>query len=339
MKALLVPKMEVEHVRKMLLDAGYLDTRRKILRNGDFFELPVVKNPPSNRYTSITQNSASYYGSAPNLKRLLKGQLNDEACGLLPRGWQIVGDIVIASLHPELYAVRDQVGKALLELHPNCKSVYLDEGIEGELRQPRRTLIAMKDGTSEPGLTVHREHGCLFTLDVTRIMFSKGNLNERIRMAKLGSGECVVDMFAGIGYFTIPVAVHSRPRKILAIELNPDSHHFLIKNIRLNNVEDIVEPVLGDCVRKTPVAFADRVIMGYVRHTHKYLRYGIRAIKSGGILHYHDTIPVHAVPDMIMQWIEHEAAAQDRTVEILHWHRVKKYSPGICHMVVDARIY
>ncbi|WP_341537002.1 hypothetical protein [Methanosarcina barkeri] len=44
-------------------------------------------------------------------------------------------------------------------------------------------------------------------------MYSKGNLEERKRMSKLGEGEIVVDMFAGIGYFSIPMAVHSRPKK------------------------------------------------------------------------------------------------------------------------------
>jgi tRNA wybutosine-synthesizing protein 2 len=36
-------------------------------------------------------------------------------------------------------------------------------------------------------------------------------------------------MFAGIGYFTIPIAVHSSPKKVISIELNPVSFGYLRK--------------------------------------------------------------------------------------------------------------
>jgi len=342
MKALLVPKVDLETVRKKLLGSGSLDKRRKITRHGELFEIPVLKDPEFRSYTSIIQSHAEYYAPAPTLKILLMEQLDNEKLDLLPRSWQILGDIVITSMHPDLLAVRGQVGDALLKMHPYCRSVYLDEGIEGDLRRPSRTLIAAKAGTLEPGWTIHRENGCQFKLDVTKVMFSKGNLKEKAWMAKLGSEEFVVDMFAGIGYFTIPMAVHSRPKKILAIELNPDSHKYLVENIKLNNVEDIVEPVLGDCIEKTPTSAADRVIMGYVKHTSHYLKYGIWALKPGGVLHYHDTILVHSdyltALDEIRARIKFEASAQGRTAEMLDWRRVKKFSPGVWHVVVDARI-
>jgi len=69
--------------------------------------------------------------------------------------------------------------------------------------------------------TVHRENGVIFNLDARKVMFSAGNLKERMRMSLFGKDEFVVDMFAGIGYFTLQMAVHSRPRKIMAIEMNP----------------------------------------------------------------------------------------------------------------------
>ena len=48
-------------------------------------------------------------------------------------------------------------------------------------------------------------------------------------------------MFAGIGYFTIPIAVHSNVKKIYAIEINPVSYNFLCENIKLNKVETFEE--------------------------------------------------------------------------------------------------
>ena len=340
MKALVVQKEQAETLRLRLLELGCLDTKRKLSNKGDHLEIPITGAipPEFGSYRVVWPDDAKYYEPEPTLKDLMREHLDDDKLALLPGGWQMIGDIVVISLHSDLYPERKQVGDAMLKLYPHCKSVYLDEGISGKLRRPKRELVVVRDGVDDPAVTVHNENGCRFRLDVTKVMFSKGNLQERMRMGRLGKGEVVVDMFAGIGYFTIPIAVHSHPDRIVAIEINPESYHYLVENIRLNGVDGIVEPVLGDCAEMTPVLSADRVIMGYVGNTCHYLKYGIKALKSGGILHYHDTVPVHLVPSRPTGQIRDEACKQGRLAEILDWHRIKKYSPGVWHVVVDARI-
>ena len=206
-------------------------------------------------------------------------------------------------------------------------------GMEGPFREPVREIIA---GTRTE--TVHRENGVTFHLDARKVMFSAGNLNERMRMGNLGRGEYVVDMFAGIGYFSIPMAVHSQPSKVLAIELNPNAYHYLCQNIKKNGIEKIVEPVLGDCAKVTPVGVADRVVMGMVQVTDRYLLKGIGALRSGGVLHYHQTMPSWMYPKKAVCDIEEAARTLGRRSEVLRCIRVKKYSPGVVHSVVDARI-
>jgi tRNA wybutosine-synthesizing protein 2 len=340
MKALLVPKEQAEAVRLRLLEQGCMDTKRKLSKIGEHVEIPIagVVPPEFKPYRVVWPDDAKYYEPKPTLKDLLREHLDNDKLALLPAGWQIIGDIVVISLHSDLYSVKELVGNTMLELYPYCKSTYLDLGISGEMRRPGRELVAIRDGVDNPAVTVHNENGCRFRLDVTKVMFSKGNLQERIRMSWFGDGEVVVDMFAGIGYFTIPIAVHSNPDKIIAIEINPESYHYLVENIRLNGVEGIVDPVLGDCAEMTPVLSADRVIMGYVGNTSQYLKYGINALKCGGILHYHNTVPMHLVPSGPIDLVRNEACRQGRRAEILDWHRIKKYSPGIWHVVVDARI-
>ena len=340
MKALLVPKEQAETLRKQLLGAGYMDARRKLKVRGNNLEIPVTYDVPPEfgHFPDIMQENPDYYEKQPALRDLMKKYGEGDELDLLPRGWQILGDVVIVSLHPDLYSVQSTFGDAMLTMYPHCKSVYLDGGIEGELRRPTRKLIAARDSLENPALVVHTENRCRFKLDVTKVMFSKGNLNERIRMGKLGRGELVVDMFAGIGYFTIHMAAHARPARIIAIELNSESHHYLTENIKLNHVEDIVEPILGDCAEKTPVSIANRVIMGYVGSTHHYLPQGIGALKPGGVLHYHETIPEKLMPERAVERIMTEAHVQGRKAEIHEWHKVKKYAPGIWHVVVDATI-
>lgn len=55
-------------------------------------------------------------------------------------------------------------------------------------------------------------------------MFSAGNVTERHRIASLKcDNEVIVDLFAGIGYFTLPFLVHANARLVHACEWNPDA--------------------------------------------------------------------------------------------------------------------
>jgi tRNA wybutosine-synthesizing protein 2 len=265
--------------------------------------------------------------------KLLLDDLKPEEEAALPRGWQVIGEVVLVHVPDVLQPRRGEIGEALLSMYPRCKTVVETKRIAGEYRQPIVEVIA-GDGTE----TIHKENYVLFKLDVAKIMFSQGNFYERRRMSTVGAGEHVVDMFAGIGYFTLPMAVHAKPRRIDAIELNPVSYGYLCENIRLNRVEGIVNPVLGDCREKAPVSEADRVIMGYVGTTHEYLPWGVKALKPGGILHYHETTPEKLVFDRPIRYVKEAAQAQGRSAEIVNTVKVKKYSPGVWHVVVDAKI-
>ncbi len=251
---------------------------------------------------------------------------------LLPRGWQILGDIIIIKLNEKLEHRKKEIGEALLSFYPRCKTVLLDRGIDGKMRKPLREIIA--GNITE---TVHKENGCLFKLDAMCVMFSQGNLAEKKRMSELGKDETIVDMFAGIGYFSIPVAVHSRPKKIIAIEINPISSGYLKSNIKLNRVEDIIEPIAGDCATATPPGIAHRVIMGYLDGQY-YLPQGIRALFPGGILHYHEAVP-EAIESRPVERIIEASRSQGRSVRIMGVRRIKKYAPGVWHVVVDAVIH
>ena len=268
------------------------------------------------------------------LKAVLR-DLTPEEEAALPRGWQVIGEVLLVHVPPVWQPRKKELGEALLSLYPRCRTVVETVRIAGEYREPILETIA-GDGTE----TVHKENYVLFRLDVAKVMFSQGNFYERRRMSTVGAGEYVVDMFAGIGYFTLPMAVHAKPRRIDAIEINPVSFGYLRENVRLNRVEEIVNPVHGDCREKVASADAnaDRVIMGYVGTTHEYLPWGIRALKPGGIIHYHETTPEKLVFARPIKHVQEAAAAQGREAEITNTVKVKKYSPGVWHVVVDAKI-
>jgi tRNA wybutosine-synthesizing protein 2 len=238
---------------------------------------------------------------------------------------KVIGDILVLKQEPENL-------QELLKL-PEVKRIVKLGHINGPKREPDVKLL-VGDNTE----TVHRENHCFFKLDVAKIMWSKGNTTERQRIAKIvENGEIVVDMFAGIGYFSIPIAVHSKPKKIYALEINPVSYNYLKENISLNNVEDIIEPIYGDCRKTAPKGIADRVLMGYIGNTHNFLDAAMQIVKPGGIIHYHESVPdilkFKRPPQRIID------AAKGREVEILNKRIIKKYSPGVYHVVIDALIH
>ncbi len=207
--------------------------------------------------------------------------------------------------------------------------------ISGLKREPDVEVI-VGEGTE----TIHRENKCNFKLDVSRIMWSKGNTTERKRMSLIvEDGETVVDMFAGIGYFSIPIAVHSNPAKIYSIEINPVSHGYLCENVHLNDVEGIVDPILGNCREVAPSDVADRVLMGYIGNTNEYLNVAMDVLKEGGIIHYHESVPDKLKFIRPIDRISESAIGAGRElVEVTNKRIIKPYSPGVYHVVVDAKI-
>jgi tRNA wybutosine-synthesizing protein 2 len=267
------------------------------------------------------------------LQAALCGVLTPEELELLPKGFDRIGHVVIIGLPPQLKRRSDEIGQALLKLK-GVRTVALKGGVTGRYRVPRLEIMAGERLME----TVHREHGCIFKLDVSRVMFSVGNLFERGRIAKLVMpGETVVDMFAGVGQFSIPVAKHSEARKVYSIEINPVAYRYICENIRLNLVGSVVNPLLGDCEKVAPLGVADRVIMGILHVTHRYLPLAMQVLKpSGGVIHYHESAP-HGV--RFERPVERMLATSDgRRVEILEKRVVKGYAPGVDHVVIDAKI-
>src|SRR5439155_4008375 len=111
---------------------------------------------------------------------------------------------------------------------------YLEDrsGIHGPLLTPD-VRVLWGDGTE----TVHVEAGVRYALDLAQVMFSAGNIEERSAIAgRIRPGAVVADLFAGIGYFTLPIAARGPAERIYACELNPTSYAYLVRNQRLNRV-------------------------------------------------------------------------------------------------------
>ena len=247
----------------------------------------------------------------------------------VPKSYQIIGDIILIKLLESAHRKRlEELSKKIMGALPRIKTVCFVRGVEGELRTPK-IIASFGDGTE----TVHREHGILYKLDVARVMFSKGNLNERKRIiSQVRDGEKVVDMFAGIGYFSLGVAKGNPSSTVYAVEKNPESCKYLIENIRMNKLNNVI-PVCDDN-RNVRIENADRIIMGYFPHTERFIPYAKMMIKNGGVIHFHNSYKESELWNAPLKDVSGFGK-----IEVLNKKIVKSIAPRTYHVVLDVRVW
>lgn len=317
-----------------LMDRGFVDIHAKIGKDDCFRYVPILPEhleEVRSMCFRLQPGQAHTLDRRPPQERIsvLLSQY-PEISGRIPDHWEYVGDIVIVKLDEVCWPYRAEIGRAMAEVL-GAKTVCADtRGVVGEFRRPTMEVIYGSDTRS-----VRLENGIRYGFDVTKVMFASGNTAERMRMRNLDcTGETVVDMFAGIGYFTLPLAKFSGARRVFACEKNPESYRFLVENVRDNGLSDTVIPILGDNRFMGGRAFADRILMGYVQTTSDFLPSALRMIRPGGIIHYHDTFYVSEYRERIEQVFG--AVCDDYEIEGIR--EVKSFAPSVSHYVADVRI-
>ncbi len=224
-----------------------------------------------------------------SLKDALSGRIPPELIVDLPKSFDIVGDIAILDLNPELTSHEVTVGQAIIQVHPNVRAVFTKVGpVSGPDRvRPLRRLAG--ESRTE---TTHREFGCLFKVDLSKVFFSPRLSTEHQRIAEsVNEQEVVVDMFAGVGPFSILVAKRRGAVEVNAIDSNTEATRLIEENARLNHVESKVRVWAGNANEIVPRHLegkATRVIMNHPSEAKDFMATACRAIrKTGGVIHYY----------------------------------------------------
>lgn len=325
-----VPRGEAESVRKKLLSLGLLDISLRISREGEDIFLPLKGGEvPDMSYEAVERDLEDRELRETDYRSLVDA--SPEVRDRLPVSFDVIGDVAIIRVDDEMLPLAPDIGRALMTAHPRLRTVALDRGVKGELRVRDLEVIAGEPRTE----TVHIEYGIRLKIDPATVYFNPRLSNERRRIASLvREGEKVVDMFAGVGPFSIMIAKYARPEIIYAMDLNHDAVEYMKENIRLNKVATVL-PIEGDSRQLVfDVPCADRIIMNLPHSGREFFHDALTRLKLGGIIHFY-TICDREDIDAVLQRLVTEAAGMGVLIAVLHQEELKTYSPSMSVFSAD----
>jgi len=347
-----VPKTHGEKAIILLGNLGVIDKGLEIQRNKDFIYVPLIRWPSEKKLETVHEQVSDVEILAytfPERKKhvkkfveLLEESLPPHLLASLPRAIDIVGDIAIVGIPPELEVYKKIVGEAILKTHMNVRTVVAKAGaVGGTYRLREFSAIAGEPKTE----TIHKEYGCKYYVDLAKVYFSPRLSYEHKRVASIViEGEKVIDLFASVGPFAILIAKTHENVKVYAVDLNPDAVEFLKKNVRLNKVEDKVNPVLGDArqvVEERLCGVADRVIMNLPEKALEFVDVACKALKpAGGVVHFYSFVSASDSLDGAKLRFTEAVEKFGRKVEkILFSRLVRETAPYEWQAVLDAKIH
>jgi tRNA (guanine37-N1)-methyltransferase len=229
------------------------------------------------------------------LKEALKGVVTEKTRSKLIKSYDVIGEIIVIRIPPEAYSKREVIAEALRRRYPRVRTVAAvpQHSHTDERYRTRELAVIWGDERLE---TTYKEHGCSFRADLKHVFLTPRLSHERMRVAqKVVPGETVINMFAGVGCFSILIAKLQPQTRIYSIDLNPHAYEYMKENVALNRVEGQVIPICGDAGDETEKlrGVADRVLMPLPEQAYAFLPSAVRALnldKEGrgeGVIHYY----------------------------------------------------
>jgi len=273
------------------------------------------------------------------LKKALEGVLTEQESSELYSAFDQIGDILVVRIPDSLLSKKKIIGETLLNSVRPARSVfYQATPVEGDFRTRNLEVIAGEDNTE----TEYKEYGCRFKVDVEKAFFSPRLSTERDRIAGLiQDGEVVINMFGGVGMFSI-IAAKKKRCTVYNIDLNPHASRLCEENIRLNKkLKGTVISINGDAaqvVREQLQDVGDRTLMLLPERSDEFLDSAISATKSGGIIHYYSHQHADKRQDATELSKQHYLQVTSVKSEIIGGRMVRAVGPHYYQTVVDAKI-
>ena len=290
-----------------------------------------------------------------NIEKLLSKNsiiLTPEMASYLPKKWELLGDLALVPSDvlnsEEWYIIRSKNETLYQEIWQEIANSLRVSRIarQSEIAKDKLRSSQVKMIIGDSGEVEFTDNGVKFWLDVTKVMFSSGNVTERHRIGEIDmTGEIVVDAFSGIGYYTLPMLVRSNAKHVYACELNPNSINALTKGAKLNAVSNKLTILEGDnqITLQSLSNIADRVHLGILPSSENTWQLAVDCLKqSGGIIHIHMNVrekEIDSFVDYCLEQLKQYAAQREfNTIQLQHVEKVKWYAPHIRHIVIDVSI-
>jgi tRNA (guanine37-N1)-methyltransferase len=275
----------------------------------------------------------------PMLKSALKSVLSDDELDHLSSAFDVIGDIAIIKIPPELEPKERLIGEELLRRMKNVTTVLKQTSdVRGEYRVRDVSPIS----GAEKYETVYKENGVSFQVDVRTVYFSPRLSTERSRIRSLVTDkEVILNMFAGLGTFSFIIA-KSVDCTVHSVDLNPAAIRLAEKSLRLNKrMKGRVLPVLSDAAEYANMHAGefDRILMPLPERAREFLPAAVKAAKKeGATIHYYVHLPQEEFADG--SWIErHLKSLQfSRKYEVRLWKRVREVGPRYVQAVADIAL-
>jgi tRNA (guanine37-N1)-methyltransferase len=336
-----VPTIYAERIREILVKRSAIEPSLKPLRTGDKVVFPLKPDilqaeeivPPDLGCQLVWEEFQERRTTPRSIREALAGLVRDELLEKLPSSYDIVGDIAVVHIPEGLEQLGEQIGEAIIRVNPSVKVVLGEAGpVEGVYRTRRLVHLAGEART----FTAHKEHGCVFHVDLEKVYFNPRLAGERMRIAGLTrSDEVVADMFAGVGPFAVAIAKHAGAR-VYASEINPEAYDLLVKNIQVNRLTGRVVPLFGDCrtTFSNNQVTADRVVMNYPSDPFSFLDTALKILRGRGVIHlYGFAEDTEEWRSKILERLTELGASCDIMVK-----RLKPVSPSRSLMVADIEV-
>ncbi|WP_321418227.1 class I SAM-dependent methyltransferase family protein [uncultured Methanomethylovorans sp.] len=324
-----VDKKKGESVRKVLMENGALDTSVRIVSDESYIYIPLISAVDLKDLLfedlQVTEHDFKVHEKPATLESIL---------GHIPR-YEVIGNIaLLESDEGDL----ETTAAALLKVQPHLHTVLSAlSPVEGEFRTRRFTFVKGENTTQ----TVHREYSCKYAIDMEKAYFTPRLATERSRiLEQVKDGEVIVDMFAGVGPFSILIAKGRPSCRVVAIDKNPEAVKFLRHNIELNAVSN-VEAVEGDAKEEAQryIGVADHIIMNLPHTAQEFLGAAIVIAKPGTVIHYYDITPESDLYSTSLGHIESAASKAGFAVELIGTRIVRSYSPHQFNVCIEVKLY
>jgi len=259
------------------------------------------------------------------LKESLRGVVPADDLELLDRGYAVIGDIAVLRIPEGLRPFGSEIADAVRASNHAVRTVVtLTSKTDGDRRVARLERLA-----GPTTVTLHREFGFVYRLDIAEVFFNPKLAAERMRVAaQVRVGERVLVPFGGVGPFSVPAA--ARGAEVVVVEKNPAACRWLAENVRRNGMEDRTAVVLGDAFSPpfAPGLLFDRAIVPTPYGMDRILDTVTPLVRNGGAVHFYTFKKPHQIEGL-------KQAYEDAGYHVIRCRRCGNVAPAVSRWVFD----